>query len=261
MKKLLVVMMAVMAITGLMVIPAFSADKLIVKDSTTPGNTVFVVQDTGITSIVSPIAGNLLEMQTTNAVGGAGFQFNVPTGGSWNFKATMDNGFKIRDAANARDAIFVQAVTGNVGIGSNAPATALYVPGTISYGALAQISSRSYKNNIEAIPADTATKMVEGLAPVSFTYLTDPDTKHLGFIAEDVPAQVATKDRKGVMVTEIVAVLTKVVQEQNRTIAELTEKLNLLEGKVSKINRNFSKGYLNFPRLSQRSQDALCSHP
>ncbi|MDD1749676.1 MAG: hypothetical protein LUO89_07350, partial [Methanothrix sp.] len=46
MKKLLVVMMAVMAITGLMAGAAFAADKLIVKDSVGT-TTVFVVQDTG----------------------------------------------------------------------------------------------------------------------------------------------------------------------------------------------------------------------
>ena len=36
----------------------------------------------------------------------------------------------------------------------------------------------------------------------------------MGFIAEDVPDLVATKDRKGLSPMDIVAVLTKVLQEQ-----------------------------------------------
>jgi hypothetical protein len=44
-----------------------------------------------------------------------------------------------------------------------------------------------------------------------------------------VPSLVATKDRKGLSPMDIVAVLTKVVQEQQKTIDELSLKLNELE--------------------------------
>ncbi len=43
----------------------------------------------------------------------------------------------------------------------------------------------------------------------------------MGFIAEDVPELVANKDRKGLSPMDIVAVLTKVVQRQQKDIEEL----------------------------------------
>jgi hypothetical protein len=43
---------------------------------------------------------------------------------------------------------------------------------------------------------------------------------HVGFIAEDVPELVATSDWKGLESMDIVAVLTKVVQEQQKAMQE-----------------------------------------
>ena len=67
------------------------------------------------------------------------------------------------------------------------------------------------------------------LSPVKFNYKADSKETHVGFISEDVPALVATSDRKGMSPMDVVAVLTKVVQEQQKTIAELSEKLKELE--------------------------------
>ena len=60
-----------------------------------------------------------------------------------------------------------------------------------------------------------------------------PDQKHVGFVAEDVPDIVSMRDRKGLSAMDIVAVLTKVVQEksqiverQENMIVEMTEKLS-----------------------------------
>jgi len=50
----------------------------------------------------------------------------------------------------------------------------------------------------------------------------------VGFIAEDVPDLVATEDRKGM---DVVAVLTKVVQDQQKTIEEFSRKVSALEQK------------------------------
>ncbi len=48
----------------------------------------------------------------------------------------------------------------------------------------------------------------------------------MGFIAEDVPELVATSDRQGLSAMDIVAVLTKVVQEQQQKIEQLEARLD-----------------------------------
>ena len=64
------------------------------------------------------------------------------------------------------------------------------------------------------------------LEPVTFSYRNDSDEDHVGFIAEDVPTLVATGDRKGLSAMDIVAVLTRVVQQQQRQIEELESRLD-----------------------------------
>ena len=69
------------------------------------------------------------------------------------------------------------------------------------------------------------------LAPVKYAYKVDPSERHVGFIAEDVPDLVATKDRKGLSPMDIVAVLAKVVQDQQKTIDDLNKRLDEVEKK------------------------------
>ena len=51
----------------------------------------------------------------------------------------------------------------------------------------------------------------------------------MGFIAEDVPDLVAAKDRKTLNPLDIVAVLTKVVQKQQKVISKLEKRVAELE--------------------------------
>lgn len=51
---------------------------------------------------------------------------------------------------------------------------------------------------------------------MKFAYKVDATDRHVGFIAEDVPELVASPDRKALAAMDVVAVLTKVVQEQER---------------------------------------------
>jgi hypothetical protein len=99
-------------------------------------------------------------------------------------------------------------------------------------------SSRKYKENIANLTADEAFDTLNGLNPVKFNYKADKTEKEVGFIAEDVPELVAPKDRKHMSAMDVVAVLTKVVQEQQKqnqeqqeTISELKEKIADLEKK------------------------------
>jgi hypothetical protein len=99
-------------------------------------------------------------------------------------------------------------------------------------GVWTDASSREYKDNIEALTTEEAFGTLKELNPVRFAYKKDTTEKHVGFIAEEVPDLVATKDRKGLSPMDVVAVLTKVVQEQQKTISTLKEELSELKGKV-----------------------------
>jgi len=91
-------------------------------------------------------------------------------------------------------------------------------------------SSRSLKENIRALRAEDAYETLLNLAPVRFNYKADTTDECLGFIAEDVPSLVATGDRKGLSPMDIVAVLTKVVQEQQKTIDAQQKTIDELRG-------------------------------
>ena len=64
------------------------------------------------------------------------------------------------------------------------------------------------------------------LEPVLFNYRNEQHEDYVGFIAEDVPALVASRDRETLSTMDIVAVLTKVVQAQQQKIEELEARLD-----------------------------------
>jgi hypothetical protein len=87
-----------------------------------------------------------------------------------------------------------------------------------SGGVWTDASSRSYKEHIETLSTTEAQAALAALQPVKFNYKVDREEKYVGFIAEDVPELVARKDRKSLSPMDIVAVLTKVVQERGRLV-------------------------------------------
>jgi hypothetical protein len=100
-----------------------------------------------------------------------------------------------------------------------------------SGGVWTNASSRSFKQDIVNLGSHDAAATLNALQPVTYTYKVDPSEHHVGFIAEDVPDLVATQDRKGLSPMDIVAVLTKVVQDQQATIDSLKSRLDQIEKK------------------------------
>jgi hypothetical protein len=121
---------------------------------------------------------------------------------------------------------------GRVGIGTTNPANPLQM-GSGAYvsagGVWTNASSREYKSNVRDLSLETAQDTLAQLSPVTYAYKAAPSEQHVGFIAEDVPDLVATPDRKGLSSMDIVGVLTKVVQDQQKTIRELSERLERLK--------------------------------
>lgn len=90
-------------------------------------------------------------------------------------------------------------------------------------------SSRTMKHDIRPLDASSAIEALEGLQPVRYYHNAVADDEYLGFIAEDVPEIVATRDHNTLGSLDIVAVLTKVLQEQQKTIDQLNLRIEELE--------------------------------
>lgn len=92
-------------------------------------------------------------------------------------------------------------------------------------------SSRENKEHIYSLDYAAASGALATLEPVRYKGRDSNDgEEYLGFIAEDVPALVAMNDRKGLSAMDFVAVLTKVVQEQQRALTALSARVAELEG-------------------------------
>ena len=159
---------------------------------------------------------------------------------TWDIAGNESN-FFIRDATNASrlpfrikpgaptNSLCIQD-QGNVGIGTWAPVEKLHVEGNaLISGNLELGSSREYKNNIQTLKKEEAIDALKALRPVRFNYKNDPAEESVGFIAEEVPDLVSTNSRKSLSTMDVVAVLTKVIQEQQKAIEELSRKVDDLE--------------------------------
>jgi hypothetical protein len=103
---------------------------------------------------------------------------------------------------------------------------------------LIQGSSRNLKENITDFTVRQAMEALEGLRPVSFNWRDDGEkTMRLGFVAEDTPEIVTIPDKTGVVPMHILAILSRVVQEQQRMIDSMRQRLELQEGGSTQGNR------------------------
>lgn len=123
--------------------------------------------------------------------------------------------------------------TGRLGLGVASPSFQIHHSSgaRLDAGNWVNASSREVKQDIHNLDASAAFETLKALQPVTFAYKANPAETNVGFIAEDVPDLVATSDRKGLSSMDIVAVLTKVIQEQQRTIEGLQTRLQRLEQK------------------------------
>ena len=251
MKKRIKILSLTVFIGIVMPVFAFGADKLLVKNE--EGTTTFKVTDNGSVSSASRLLSNgasawgsapfVLGQDTLNrgiviSNKAASNQKNIYFG--WNVGATHDYAeiFALQEGIAYKNLI-LNPNAGYVGIGTTNPSHPLQM-GSGAYastgGVWTNASSREYKKDIKQLTKDEAMDAFTKLNPVKFCYKTGSEEKHVGFIAEDAPELVASKDRKGMSSMDVVAVLTKVVQEQQKvvqeqktTIAELSRRLAVIE--------------------------------
>lgn len=98
--------------------------------------------------------------------------------------------------------------------------------GVRHYGSMKQISTRTIKEDIEPLAAPEAAALLAALEPVRYRMIGDETREeHLGFIAEEVPDAISGPEHTAVANNHIVAVLTRVVKEQQRRLDELAHRL------------------------------------
>jgi len=94
--------------------------------------------------------------------------------------------------------------SGNVGVGTPTPAFRLQVNGTAHATAWLTPSSRAFKENIHYFAAKDYARVLSELSRVDLAryryrpVVTDDRTEHLGFIAEELPREVLSRDGKAV---------------------------------------------------------------
>jgi Chaperone of endosialidase len=96
-------------------------------------------------------------------------------------------------------------------------------------GTLTQASSIALKENVSELSGQEAMAALQRLSAVKFHYKADAKKEQrLGFIAEDVPDLVATAERDCLSPMDLIAVLTRALQEQQQTITALAAKVDTL---------------------------------
>ncbi|HKR64408.1 MAG TPA: tail fiber domain-containing protein [Thermoanaerobaculia bacterium] len=159
---------------------------------------------------------------------------------AWDIVANNNN-FYVRDVNHESDPFIILAAapynslvidsTGRIGLGVATPSYQIHHSSgaRLDAGVWVDASSRKVKQDIHELERDAAFDALHALQPVTFAYKSNPTDTHVGFIAEDVPELVATPDRTGLAPMDVVAVLTKIVQEQQKTIDEMRVRLEHLE--------------------------------
>jgi trimeric autotransporter adhesin len=145
---------------------------------------------------------------------------------------------------------FLIRARGGVGIGLNAPQSALHVAGTVTATAFNPPSDRNLKENFAPVrPRDVLSK-VAALPITRWTFKGDHTTPHLGPMAQDFHAafglgtddkHIATVDADGVALAAIQGLNQKLeekdaeIQQLRQSLAELkalVEKVSLLRGEI-----------------------------
>ncbi|NES68443.1 MAG: tail fiber domain-containing protein, partial [Okeania sp. SIO2D1] len=97
-------------------------------------------------------------------------------------------------------------------------------------GSLSQASSKELKENVASLSSQEAVDILADLNPVKYNYIADEGkTLNAGFIAEEVPELITTDEHKAIKTMDVIAVLTKVVKQQQEELKTLQEEIQLLK--------------------------------
>ena len=234
--------------SGFFVEDAINSTQPFIIEKSAPSNALYITSSGNIgMGTTSPETTLELELTGVNSV----FQITRTDGAKCKI-AAGENGAQFGSATNHKvhfmvnngDKVLTCDTDCQVGICNSAPEYPLHI-GNGAYcssgGIWTDASSREYKENISDLTADEAMAALTGLSPVKYNYKVDSEEKHVGFIAEDVPDLVATKNRKGMSPMDVVAVLTKVTQEQQRMLRQQQVMLQQQQVTILELKTKFAQ--------------------
>jgi Chaperone of endosialidase len=186
-------------------------------------NTFSLVQngtnDLNAAAVVRTQADTALQNFQSHASSRTIVRWGTPLGG-WNeFLSVVGNGLAMGTLGNA-PMILGTSSTGRMRLDGASNVIDFAGGGQYNGANFLDASSRERKQDIQPLESETAVAALAGLAPVTFAYRDAPGDARVGFIAEEVPDLVARPGRTTLSALEIVAVLTKVVQEQQATMQQ-----------------------------------------
>lgn len=200
-----------------------SADGDVGIGTASPANKLHILNSTP--------GGASMRIQNSSATGFSGIEFYDETGTITFFFGVDNAGNSSRiNYVNSQDLRFLANGTERLRFNNSGNVITAVSGAFLSNGGTwTNASSRAVKHDIVDLDGREALEAVKKLDPVKFQYNAEPGEEYVGFIAEDVPDLVANKDRKSLSTMDVVAVLTKVVQEQQKTIEALSAKVEQLE--------------------------------
>ncbi len=144
--------------------------------------------------------------------------------------------------------------TGNVGVGTNAPAEKLDIVGRVRAHSYLHSSDRRLKKDIEPLDKDTLKKIMM-IKSMSYDYISKPeDYKRMGFIAQDLQKiypGVVYKGDDGYLSVDYIALMAPTIKalqqlsaEKDKEIKDLNKKLLDITNRLEQLEKNRSQNQI-----------------
>ncbi len=118
---------------------------------------------------------------------------------------------------------------------------------------LTQNSSITLKDEVTNLSSQEAAEMLKALTPVKFIFTEDDSkTPHVGFIAEDTPELLTANDKQVIKVVDIVAVINKVVQDNQKILNSLVKIVKNQQAEITALKKTVQD--LETQRLEMEKQ-------
>jgi hypothetical protein len=105
-----------------------------------------------------------------------------------------------------------------------------------------QISSAALKENIVDLSSQEVAEFLQDLRPIKYNYKADQNrTPHAGFLSEEAPDLVTSSSKQTIYPVDILAILTKAVQDQRRATVSLVNAVKKQQQEIIQLRQKIQK--------------------